>query len=206
MNFEHATPDLFAALAAAQAEVENANKNSANPHFRSRYADLAEVLNSVRPVFAAHGIAIVQAPSFDGALVTVTTALVHGSGGRITSELSCVPAKSDSQGVGACATYLRRYSLAAMAGIAQEDLDGNDSAHNQPPAAKPIAQAKPAGPTKALTTVLKLIAAAKTVDELDAIKDAIRRLDNGERSVAIEAGIARKAELNTQAVLEGSAA
>jgi hypothetical protein len=140
MDFEHATPELFAALAAAQAEVENANKNSANPHFRSRYADLAEVLNTVRPVFAQHGIAIVQAPSFDGALVTVTTALVHAGGGRITSEMSCVPAKSDSQGVGACATYLRRYSLAAMAGIAQEDLDGNDSAHAGKPV--PIAAAK----------------------------------------------------------------
>jgi hypothetical protein len=137
MDFEHATPELFAALAAAQAEVENANKNSANPHFRSRYADLAEVLNTVRPVFAQHGIAIVQAPSFDGALVTVTTALVHSGGGRVTSEMSCVPAKSDSQGVGACATYLRRYSLAAMAGIAQEDFDGNDSAHAGKPA--PIA-------------------------------------------------------------------
>lgn len=195
MNFEHATPDLFAALAAAQAEVGNAAKNAQNPHFRSNYADLAEVLNTVRPVFAAHKIAIVQGICFDGALVTVTTALLHSSGGRIISELACVPAKSDAQGIGSVATYLRRYALAAMAGIAQEDLDGNDSAHNRPPVA-----AKPAGPTKALTTTLKLIAEAQTPSELDAIKDAIRRLENGERAAAIEAGIARKAELSARPV------
>ena len=49
--------ELATALAKAQAEIENASKNAANPHFRSKYADLAEVLNTVRPVFAKHGIA-----------------------------------------------------------------------------------------------------------------------------------------------------
>lgn len=191
MNFEHATPELVAALAAAQSEIGNPGKTSTNSHFKSTYADLAEVLNTLRPVFSAHKIAIVQAPSFDGSLVTVTTALLHSSGGCITSELACVPAKSDAQGIGAAVTYLRRYALAAMAGIAQEDLDGNDSAHGQRPMV-----AKPAGPTKALTTTLKLIAEAQTPSELDAIKDAIRRLENGERAAAIEAGIARKAELS----------
>jgi hypothetical protein len=39
-----------------------------NPHFKSKYADLAELLNTVRPVFSIHGLAIVQMPSFDGVL------------------------------------------------------------------------------------------------------------------------------------------
>ena len=56
--------ELAAALALAQGEVENAHKNSANPHFRSKYADLAEIINTVRPVFAKHGLAIVQSPSY----------------------------------------------------------------------------------------------------------------------------------------------
>jgi hypothetical protein len=128
-----ATPELFASLAIAQGEVENASKSSSNPHFRSKYADLAEVLNTVRPVFAKHGLSIAQSTSFNGSLVSVSTLIAHASGGLIVSEASCVPGKTDAQGIGAATTYLRRYSLAAMAGIAQEDDDGNAAAHNGKP-------------------------------------------------------------------------
>lgn len=133
MNISHATPELFAALAAAQLEIENASKTSANPHFKSRYADLAEVLNTVRPVLARHGISIMQSTAFDGAMVTVDTVLAHASGGYVQSSASCVPAKSDGQGIGSSTTYLRRYSLAAICGVSQEDDDGNTAAHNAPP-------------------------------------------------------------------------
>ena len=134
MDTTHATPELFAALANAQGEIENASKNAANPHFRSRYADLAEVLNTVRPVFSKHGLSLIQSPSFDGALVHVTTLLAHSGGGYVTAVASCQPAKSDAQGVGAASTYLRRYGAAAVAGIAQEDDDGEAAAHNTAPA------------------------------------------------------------------------
>ena len=128
MNLEHATPELFAALAKAQHAVENATKGSVNPHFKNRYADLAEVLNTVRPVFSSFGLSIIQNPSFDGSLVSVTTALCHEGGGYITAVASCVPAKADAQGVGSSTTYLRRYSLSAVTGIAQEDDDGQSAA------------------------------------------------------------------------------
>lgn len=133
-TFEHATPELFAALAAAQGEIENASKNAANPHFRSKYADLAEVLNTIRPVFSKHGLSLIQSPAYDGALAHVTTVLAHAGGGYITTTASCVPAKSDAQGIGSATTYLRRYSAAAAAGIAQEDDDGNSAAHDRKPA------------------------------------------------------------------------
>jgi len=132
---EHATPELFAALAAAQGEIENASKSSANPHFKSKYADLAEVLNTIRPVFAKHGLSLLQFPAYDGSLAHVTTMLAHSGGGYITATASCQPAKSDAQGIGAATTYLRRYGGAAVAGIAQEDDDGNAAAHNSKPAA-----------------------------------------------------------------------
>ena len=132
-----ATPELFAALAAAQTDVENATKNAKNPHFRSQYADLAEVLNTVRPVFARHGLSIIQATGFSGSVVSVETLIAHKSGGRISSVASCVPAKTDAQGIGSATTYLRRYGLAAMAGVAQEDDDGNSAAHNHRP--EPVA-------------------------------------------------------------------
>lgn len=136
MNLEKSTPELLSALAIAQGEVENATKASTNPHFKSKYADLAEILNTVRPVFSKHGLSIIQSTEFNGSLVSVTTTLAHKTGGYINSTASCVPAKSDAQGVGSSTTYLRRYSLAAMAGIAQEDDDGNSSAHNNKPIAK----------------------------------------------------------------------
>lgn len=134
MNTEHATPELFAALAKAQAEIQNAGKNAANPHFRSRYADLAEVLTTIREALPKHGLSLLQSTEFDGAMVSVTTLIAHASGGYVSATASCVPAKSDAQGIGAATTYLRRYSAASLAGIAQEDDDGEAAAHAEKPA------------------------------------------------------------------------
>ena len=140
MNLDNRTPELFAALAKAQNALENAHKGSLNPRFKNRYADLAEVLNTVRPVFSECGLSIVQETSFDGSLVSVTTALCHEKGGYITAIASCVPAKADAQGVGAATTYLRRYSLAAVTGVAQEDDDGQSAIN--PVRANPVKAAQ----------------------------------------------------------------
>ena len=123
---QHSSIDQLAtALALAQGEIENASKTSSNPHFRSRYADLAEIINTIRPVFSKYGLAVVQSPSYADGLVSVTTLLTHKSGQWITDTASAPASKLDAQGVGSAITYLRRYSLAAFAGIAQEDDDGN---------------------------------------------------------------------------------
>jgi hypothetical protein len=134
MDLEHANAALFAAMATAQAEIENAKKDSVNPHFKSRYADLAEVLNTTRPVLAKNGICIMQSTDFDGSMVYVTTTLAHKDGGYVQSVSCCVPGKTDAQGIGAATTYLRRYALAAACGIAQEDDDGQSAAHAGKPA------------------------------------------------------------------------
>lgn len=155
MNVDRATPELFAALAKAQAEVENATKGSTNPHFKSKYADLAEVLNTVRPTFSKHGLSLLQSTAFEGSLVSVTTVVAHESGGLVSSVAACVPAKSDAQGIGAATTYLRRYGLAAMTGVAQEDDDGVGASHNREPvpvteARKSASQSKKDGDWEAL--------------------------------------------------------
>jgi hypothetical protein len=115
---------LAKAIALSQLHVENAMKSSTNPHFKSKYADLAEILNTVRPVFSANGIAIVQTPTFESGVASVETMLCHESGEFISSVCSSPVSKQDAQGIGSAITYLRRYSLAAMCGIAQEDDDG----------------------------------------------------------------------------------
>jgi hypothetical protein len=134
---------LAEALAAAQGEMENADKNSTNPHFRSKYADLAEIINTVRPVLAKHGLSVTQFPSFDGTLAHVETIIAHKSGEWMSGTTSSPVQKSDPQGIGSATTYLRRYSLAAVCNIAQEDDDANASSKPKPGAKQP-ATAKPA--------------------------------------------------------------
>lgn len=131
MNKSDSIASLAAALAKAQGEIENASKNAANPHFKSKYADLAEVLNTVRPVFAKHGLAVTQFPAFADGLASVETVLTHSSGEWMSGTASAPVVKQDPQGVGSALTYLRRYSLAAVAGIAQEDDDGNAASNGR---------------------------------------------------------------------------
>lgn len=125
MNKSDSINELAASLAKAQGEVENASKTSKNDHFKNRYADLAEVLNTVRPVFAKHGLSIVQFPSYEAPMAHVETVLMHSSGQFMSNVCSAPVSKADAQGVGSAITYLRRYSLAAVCGIAQEDDDAN---------------------------------------------------------------------------------
>lgn len=188
MNLDHSNAALFAALALAQAEVENATKASTNPHFKSKYADLAEVLNTVRPVYSKHGIAIVQSTGFDGGMVSVTTALVHKEGGYITCVASCTPAKTDGQGVGAATTYLRRYSLAAACGVAQEDDDGNSAAHNRPAAA-------PAKPSNQLLDLLAATEDATSEEALRSLYKATENLSEYERGEARKAIVQKRSTL-----------
>lgn len=116
---------LTAALAKAQGEIRNATKDSSNPHFKSRYADLVSVVEACRPALVKQGIATVQMPTnmADGS-VAVTTRLGF-KGEWLQSTIAAKPSKFDAQGVGSVITYLRRYALAAMAGVAPEDDDGN---------------------------------------------------------------------------------
>jgi len=114
---------LFAALAKAQGEIRGALKDATNPHFKAKYADLASIVDAARPL-AKHGIATIQVPFSENGEIGVTTILGHDSGEWISGTLSVKPLKLDPQGAGSVITYLRRYSLAAMAGIAPEDDDG----------------------------------------------------------------------------------
>lgn len=114
---------LFDALAKAQGEIRGAAKDATNPHFKSKYADLASIVDAARPL-AKHGIATVQIPFSEGGEIGVTTILGHGSGEWISGRLAVKPAKLDPQSAGSIITYFRRYGLAAMAGIAPEDDDG----------------------------------------------------------------------------------
>ncbi len=110
--------ELFVALGKAQAEMEPVRKTALNPAFRSRYANLSTVLETVLPAFAKHGLVLIQSPSSDGQNVTVETVIAHSGGGWMRSALALRPVKSDPQGLGSAVTYGRRYALMALAGDA----------------------------------------------------------------------------------------
>lgn len=185
MNTTNANPELWKALAAAQVEIQNPTKNSTNPHFKNKYADLAEVLRTVLPTFSKHGLSIVQSTGFDATTntVQVSTVIAHAAGGFISSEARCIPGRADAQGIGAATTYLRRYSLSAMTGVAQEDDDGN---------AARFATGGQNEPSDALVSILAQISNCQTIDGLEGLKPKIRALQQHERGLAIQAGIERK--------------
>lgn len=124
--------ELATALAKAQGEIKNATKSSDNPYFKSKYADLAEVLNVAREPLAKNGLSIMQAnEGVANGYMSVTTLLLHSSGQYIKATGTFPVGKQDPQGAGSALTYARRYSLAAMLGIAQEDDDGNTACGKQ---------------------------------------------------------------------------
>ena len=72
--------NLSAALAKAQAKLQNAKNTADNPFYKSKYAPLGEVLDLVRPVLAENGLAVIQYPSSDdGKTISIHTMLVHES-------------------------------------------------------------------------------------------------------------------------------
>lgn len=117
--------ELAKALSAMQSELEPARKEAVNPHFRSRYADLAACLEAVRAPMAKHGLAISQHAGLEGDVVTLTTLLLHTSGEFIQSTAGVRLAKHDAPSVGSALTYLRRYALSSVVGLSTEaDDDG----------------------------------------------------------------------------------
>lgn len=117
--------DLAAALAKAQAKIEGAVKDKSNPAFRSKYADLGACWDAIREPLSSNGLSIVQFPrTVDGA-VEVETILMHASGQYIADIFAIPVSKRDAHGYMSAATYARRGSLMAVAGIAPVDDDGN---------------------------------------------------------------------------------
>lgn len=125
MNKSETIAKLAEALAKAQGAIKNAVKDSANPYFKSKYADLASVWDACRKELSDNGLSVVQVPAMRDGKVCVTTILMHASGEWIDGELELTPVKDDPQGAGSAITYARRYALSGFAGIAPEDDDGN---------------------------------------------------------------------------------
>lgn len=130
------------ALSKAQGQMKPAVFDATNPHFKSRYATLAAIMEACRPALSANGIAVLQATSVETEpfRVCVTTILTHTTGEFIKETLSLKPAADTPQAIGSCISYARRYGLSALVGIvADDDDDGNaaSTTTNSRPTEKP---------------------------------------------------------------------
>lgn len=125
--------NIYMALAAAQTEMGTVKKGSTNPAFKSKYADLADVVAAVSPALNAQGIAFFHvATSVDGDRV-MRTVLAHGaSETMIQCDVPLIVNKQDMQGYKSATTYAKRIGLESLTGVAPEDDDGNAAAKSAP--------------------------------------------------------------------------
>lgn len=123
---------IIAALAKALPELESAKKNKANPAFKSKYADLAAVIEALEPI-RKHGLWYRQVLHESSEGVNVETIYIHEGGDTLSAGSLYMPAtKRDAQGFGSALTYARRYSLQSAFGLATEDDDGNAAVKSAP--------------------------------------------------------------------------
>lgn len=180
MNKSETINELAAALAKAQGIMESAAKDTVNPFFKSRYADLAAVWEVARKPLSDNALALTQHPSTDGNIVTVETALCHASGQWMASQLTMLAKDASPQAIGSCITYARRYALASVLGIASEDDDDGNSAQpkqgNRVEATPaPKASPKPGKPLTMATTTTRAAALDRLGCQEDGpAKDALR--------------------------------
>jgi len=127
MKSSESIEKLALALCSAQGEMGGAVKGSANPFFKSSYADLTSVIKAIKEPCFKHGLSYVQLPHRDGNSIGVTTRLIHTSGQWIEHEFTLPMVKGDPQAAGSAITYARRYALQALFGIPAVDDDAESS-------------------------------------------------------------------------------
>lgn len=198
MNRSESLDKIAPAIVELQAEAHNVAATAKNDFIGSKYTPLPELLNYLKPVLHKHRLAIVQLPAGTGR-VGLETVVMHESGQWISAELSLdfekEKGKSLAQVAGSYISYLRRYALGAVVGVATDpDLDGN----------VPVEQ-KPSAPTNGLDAKIKEIRAhaawlykhqiidestgkevmqrameAEGLDELEAIASELKSMEGGE--------------------------
>ncbi len=190
--------EMFSDLAKYYAEVGNPENTTMNAYFKAKYAPLGEVLNTVRPVLGKYGLAITQAigtgvneSPYEGKCV-VSSVLTHKSGAYIVfPAVAAAPTKGDVQGIGATLTYLRRFAVNAVAGVAGEvDDDGQKSSETA--AAKKektprekiadLARAKAKANRKAVDAVIAESSETKNIkdipdDKLDSVMKKLEEIE-----------------------------
>jgi hypothetical protein len=140
--------ELATALSKAQSQMGVAKRTSANPFFKSSYAGLDAVWDAIQKPLTSNGLAVSQIVWRNEDRLMVTTELLHSSGQWLRGDVGVrIPLQKNKEGVefedpqklGSLITYLRRYSLAAIVGLAVEGEDDDAegamqrNGHSKPP-------------------------------------------------------------------------
>lgn len=169
---------LAAALAKAQGAIRNAKKDSANPFFKSTYADLASAWDAAREPLAANGLAVAQRVTNSANGVIITTQLLHASGEWISDRCEWPVAQKTPQGMGSAITYGRRYAFMALVGIAAEEDDGNAASNGRSQSTQaPARQMETAPDPSAIEQALHAIAAAESTKALADLVPKMPKVD-----------------------------
>jgi hypothetical protein len=204
--------NIITALAAARTEMANPKKTATNPAFRSKFADLAAILDAIEPSLAKNGLVVTQTIRVDGERHLLDTTLWHTSGESLLSTALLEPEKCTLQGLGSAITYLRRYQLQALLCLAAEDDDGNTASGTAPkttpsqrveraPSPAPATPSEPAsaaalGMIEAIAKAADLPTLTRIVAPLsDAQGELAKTLSASDKSHIRTAFMARRSEL-----------
>lgn len=158
--------EINKALIKFQSEMKPVTKDAFNPHYKKPYADLSSVLVDALPILTKNGLGITQTLQQNGELLFLKTSLIHTSGEFIDSTVG-VPQMQDPQKLGIWITYLKRYSLMAMLGVATEDDDANGVSIDMVPGNQNAVAGRPIGnepgPSEKQIAMIKKLGAEKGV-------------------------------------------
>ena len=184
--------DVISAFIKAQASMKAAVKDSVNPHFKSRYADLAAVWDAVQQPLADNDLAVIQDVSTDENGVQVTTRIFHSSEQWIECGPITIPVdKRNAHGVASACTYGRRYGLSATFGVITEDDDGNAAVESAPKTISEKQQQELQEALDAIETSAQSLSQAMKVTSLKSIP--VSRFKEAQQKIAD-----RKARLEAQ--------
>jgi hypothetical protein len=126
---------FFEKMLEVQKELKPIIKDSDNPFFKSKYADINAILAEVKPILTAHGLLLTQGLVIRHGKNTIKTVISDGNQ-ESTSEM-VLSDVNDPQKLGACITYFRRYALQSLLALEAEDDDGNTASGQPAQAMKP---------------------------------------------------------------------
>jgi hypothetical protein len=146
MNKSESIVNLTKALLKAQKKIENAVKDSTNPHFRSNYAGLPEVLEACKEHLNEAGIVVMQMVNYEESGDFLETIIFHADTSEfISSKMRLILDKASMQAAGSAITYARRYALQSMVFMSSVDDDGNAADAKKAPEKKYIKTTKEIG-------------------------------------------------------------
>jgi hypothetical protein len=181
--------EIATALSKAQGAFDHAKKDVKNEFFKSRYADLASVIDAAKGPLADNGLSVVQVVDMsESGDLYLETILMHVSGEFISGRYPIKPMKADPQATGSAITYARRYAFSAITGIAADDDDGNAASQG----------AKHPDPVNYKSA----IEATKTLDQLTKVW---RTIPHVEQEKLTPVATAHKIKLTTQTEQEEAA-